>query len=149
MAASSTPFSPLYEPGAPPPPLPLLTAQTDLKNPLRSSTLTNAEILPKRAVESQTTRRHTKVMLSHPSPSPGSDSPPGSDTSGSDLSEISESDSADLDDAKIPKPAGEAGRPGRGGYNLEVTLDWNPKAFKKLKVRSLIVSNLISDEMIH
>jgi len=35
---------------------------------------------------------------------------------------------------QIPKPVGEAGRPGRGGYNLEKTLRWSPKSFKKVKV---------------
>ena len=129
MTASSTPFSPLYEPGAPPPPLPLLTAQTDLNNPLRSSTLTNAEVLPKGAA-SQTNRRHMPV-LSQPSPTP----PCGGSPSGSDASDMDSDSSTDSDDSTIPKPAGEAGWPGRGGYNLEVALDWDPKAFKKLKVR--------------
>ncbi|KIM63405.1 hypothetical protein SCLCIDRAFT_24297 [Scleroderma citrinum Foug A] len=34
---------------------------------------------------------------------------------------------------KIPKPEGEAGRPGRGGYNLKAQLAWNPATFSKLK----------------
>ncbi|KAI6030170.1 hypothetical protein EDC04DRAFT_101086 [Pisolithus marmoratus] len=34
---------------------------------------------------------------------------------------------------KIPKPNGEAGRPGRGGYNLEEQLGWSADDFKKLK----------------
>jgi hypothetical protein len=56
---------------------------------------------------------------------------------GSEESEGSvESDSDRTDDSgdKIPKPDGEAGRPGRGGYNLEVALGWSPKLYKKLKV---------------
>lgn len=36
---------------------------------------------------------------------------------------------------KIPKPEGEAGRPGRGGYNLASQLAWDSAVFTKLKVR--------------
>ena len=35
---------------------------------------------------------------------------------------------------KIPKLIGEAGRPGRGGYNLEEQLGWGEEGFKALKV---------------
>ncbi|KAG1856271.1 hypothetical protein C8R48DRAFT_546714, partial [Suillus tomentosus] len=34
---------------------------------------------------------------------------------------------------KIPKPDGEAGRPGRGGYNLENALKWDAGRFKAFK----------------
>ncbi|KAI6111069.1 hypothetical protein F5141DRAFT_1063452 [Pisolithus sp. B1] len=34
---------------------------------------------------------------------------------------------------KIPKPSGEVGRPGRGGYNLEDQLGWGEDGFKNLK----------------
>ncbi|KAF9233653.1 hypothetical protein BU15DRAFT_66407 [Melanogaster broomeanus] len=37
------------------------------------------------------------------------------------------------DSGKIPKPNGEAGRPGRGGYNLEEQLGWGEAGFKELK----------------
>ncbi|KAG1871688.1 hypothetical protein F4604DRAFT_1926080 [Suillus subluteus] len=37
------------------------------------------------------------------------------------------------EDSKIPKPASEPGRPGRGGYTLREALDWNPKAYMKFK----------------
>ncbi|KAF8882343.1 hypothetical protein CPB84DRAFT_1770996 [Gymnopilus junonius] len=33
----------------------------------------------------------------------------------------------------IPKPEGEAGRPGRGGYNLEQTLGWPKKEYEHIK----------------
>jgi hypothetical protein len=39
-------------------------------------------------------------------------------------------------DALIQKPEGEAGRPGRGGYNLEIAVGWNTKEYNQLKVRS-------------
>jgi hypothetical protein len=44
---------------------------------------------------------------------------------------------ADIDadvDALIQKPEGEAGRPGRGGYNLEVAVGWSAKEYNELKV---------------
>ena len=140
MVASSMPVHPFYEPGAPPLPFPLLTAQTDLhNNPLRPQTLTNAEILPKRAPRRQSevtsNRRHDPSPRSDLAPSDSSSGSSHSD-SGSDGSELTESGlCTDPDDATIPKPPGEAGRPGHGGYTLDVALDWNPKVFKKLKVR--------------
>ncbi|KAI5980486.1 hypothetical protein EDC04DRAFT_3035238 [Pisolithus marmoratus] len=36
-------------------------------------------------------------------------------------------------DDKIPKPSGEVGRPGCGGYNLEEQLGWGEDSFKRLK----------------
>jgi hypothetical protein len=60
------------------------------------------------------------------------------------------SDSDSIDDFflefssnKIPKPQGEAGRPGRGGYNLERMLNWEPKSFKLLKVRNSLFSLVV------
>ncbi|KAG1728746.1 uncharacterized protein EDB91DRAFT_1253344 [Suillus paluster] len=41
--------------------------------------------------------------------------------------------STESNDSKIPKPEGEAGRPGRGGYNLEKALNWDADQFKKLR----------------
>ena len=37
--------------------------------------------------------------------------------------------------SKIPKPPGEAGRPGSGGFNLEETLGWPKEYFNKIQVR--------------
>ena len=83
--------------------------------------------------------RQRKVQVaphthSAPTPESSSDSP-ASDSSESESSGSSESESSDSTDGTIPKPPGEVGRPGRGGYTLDDALDWNPKAFKKLKVR--------------
>ncbi|KAE9382796.1 hypothetical protein BT96DRAFT_1010027 [Gymnopus androsaceus JB14] len=45
---------------------------------------------------------------------------------------------------KIPKPVGEVGRPGRGGYNLEVALGWQKEKFTRVKVgRASSVKSLI------
>ncbi|KAI6126694.1 hypothetical protein F5141DRAFT_1060410 [Pisolithus sp. B1] len=62
------------------------------------------------------------------------------ESSGSPLSSESSLSSWDEDDSngnrngkKIPKPNGEVGRPGRGGYNLEDQLGWGKDGFKKLQ----------------
>lgn len=47
----------------------------------------------------------------------------------------------DTEEGLIPQPIGEAGRPGRGGYNFETQLAWNTKAFKKLKVSFCVRSS--------
>jgi hypothetical protein len=43
------------------------------------------------------------------------------------------------DTFKIPKPGGEVGRPGRGGYNLEAELGLHPQNFQDLKVMMFFV----------
>ena len=54
----------------------------------------------------------------------------------SSLSSLESED--DIQIGKIPKPNGEAGRPGRGGYNLEEKLGWGENGFKELKVGTYI-----------
>lgn len=36
----------------------------------------------------------------------------------------------------VKKPVGEPGRPGTGGFNIELSLKWHPTAFNKLKVNA-------------
>ena len=60
-----------------------------------------------------------------------------SNCSSESLSDSDEASSTLSEDSKIPKPAGEPGRPGRGGYNLETALNWNHRAFAKFKVSSV------------
>ncbi|KAI6159408.1 hypothetical protein EDD17DRAFT_1762461 [Pisolithus thermaeus] len=62
------------------------------------------------------------------------------ESSSSPLSSESSLSSWDEDDSngnrnrkKIPKPNGEVGRPGWGGYNLEDQLGWGKDSFKKLQ----------------
>ncbi|KAJ8073085.1 hypothetical protein PM082_019953 [Marasmius tenuissimus] len=43
----------------------------------------------------------------------------------------SESEGMDSDADKIPKPAGEVGRPRSGGYNLEKALNWRPERYSE------------------
>ncbi len=52
----------------------------------------------------------------------------------SEASSFGEDTENDSEEAKIPKPEGEAGRPGRGGYNLENVVQWNSTEFRRLKV---------------
>ena len=42
----------------------------------------------------------------------------------------------------IPKPPGEVGRPGRGGYNLDDALKWDSESLRKLKITFCIVISL-------
>jgi hypothetical protein len=59
----------------------------------------------------------------------------GDSSSLSDISESSESKSTiSTEEQQIPKPPGEVGRPGRGGYNLDDTLNWDSESLRKLKV---------------
>jgi hypothetical protein len=78
------------------------------------------------------------VMRKPRSPTPEEDFVP-SDCSQSP--DDGESSRLSVNDFRIPKPVGEAGRPGSGGYNLGVELAWLPKSLKELKV--LYLSSLM------
>lgn len=143
--AVSTPVSPLYKPGAPPPPLFLLTSQMDVSyNPFHSGTLTAHEELPtnspKRHNSVPAIPRSSSAVRFHSLPPRQTDSIP--EDLESALTELtsdsgSDSDSDELEGIrKISKPQGEAGRPGRGGYTLQVALGWDAKNHKKLSVRT-------------
>lgn len=56
---------------------------------------------------------------------------------GSPLTSLSDEDAdedGEVNNTKIPKPAGEAGRPQSGGYNLQEKLDWNDKTYESVVV---------------
>src|SRR5271168_677700 len=76
-------------------------------------------------------RERSKVRFS-PYPSRNTQQSAESD---SELSALTDSDSEDDEDELISKPEGEAGRPGRGGYNVEEALGWPGKEYRQLKVR--------------
>ncbi|KAG1812802.1 uncharacterized protein BJ212DRAFT_1482872 [Suillus subaureus] len=171
---STTIVSPFYdsEPGAPPPLPPMLTDQLELfgnANCRLTTLITNEILVPKASIIST-----ARASLSTPAPefklakqmrkhsdhstSPytkkatsthsHSQMPSPSDSSGA-LDSFSDSDSSTSsmslsEDSKIPKPAGEPGRPGHGGYTLHEALDWNPKAYTKFKrsMHSLIDNHL-------
>lgn len=75
-----------------------------------------------------------KSATPQPSESDLSEVPSELDVAGDDP--LSSDDDPSDNDGRIPKPAGEPGRPGRGGYNLQDALDWNVKTFNSLKVCS-------------
>ena len=52
----------------------------------------------------------------------------------SESDDQSSSDGSEASDTLIPKPQGQAGRPNRGGYNLEAALGWPAPAYAKLQV---------------
>jgi hypothetical protein len=159
MAGSSTPVTPFYEPGAPPLPIPVLLAHTELADPLAPSLIDNEPLFrsatrfDKTASKSQTQRARTPTSRYpitfrrngwSPTPKISTTANCSPDSAGSGSDDLSDSDAAsdssmDLDDAKIQKPPGESGRPGRGGYNLEAALGWNPKQYNKLKVNTFSV----------
>jgi hypothetical protein len=53
---------------------------------------------------------------------------------GSDLTDISEHSEVSSIQETIPKPAGAAGRPESGGYNLAAAMHWSGDTFKRLQV---------------
>ncbi|KAF8451042.1 hypothetical protein L210DRAFT_868071 [Boletus edulis BED1] len=65
--------------------------------------------------------------------SPTCEFTPSTDSSSEDGSVDGSTLSTLSDDSKIPKPVGEPGCPGCGGYNLETALDWSTKAYSKFK----------------
>ena len=95
----------------------------------------------------QPPKKRRRVQILTPSLSPESlDSSASDPSSGTEIEidqEFDESDDADAEDegivGLIVKPAGEAGRPGRGGYNLKEALGWSLTDFNQLKVTSVIV----------
>ena len=145
-SAAMIEISPYFEPGAPPPTLPILVAQTEIGNaPTPGKLVAQEEIgsgptvgrlpYPKR----HTTPSHFPLRSSTPklkitSKSVSLDVESKNSDSDSSLSSLSDSESDD--DRLIPKPEGEAGRPGRGGYNLENTLAWEGKDYRKMKAIS-------------
>jgi hypothetical protein len=136
---------PFYEPGAPPPTLPILIAQTDVGNIERPGKLLAQEDLgtgPARKYPSSSSHRFSPYPKAtsrrqHPKHSRSSTPRHRDLTPLTELDEDSESESSDSatsEDHLIPKPDGEAGRPGRGGYNLEEALGWEHKKYCRIKV---------------
>jgi hypothetical protein len=129
---------PFFEPGAHPFALTIPLAQTEIGQMQASDKLLAQEELP-----SSVRHDRSKVRFNpYPSQSIKQSKKPVSAESDSesfsDLSSLTDSDSEDKEDEDlIPKPEGEAGRPGRGGYNLENALGWPGKEYRLLKVRLL------------
>ena len=135
MTTSITPF---FEPGAPAHTMHLLTSKTKFL-PAQSTTILTQELprAPTRPKVESSKGPHKLIpprCLSAPFSEDDSCSSPSDPDNSDELSHSITSDS-DSDDGLIPKPPGEAGRPQRGGYNLELELSWDPRQI--LKVCSL------------
>ncbi|KAF9470789.1 hypothetical protein BDN70DRAFT_939425 [Pholiota conissans] len=148
-------LNPFYEPGAPPPTQPILLAQTEVGNVgSPAKLLAQEEVGPQATTPPTLTPRSskrpkTRVVSPPPTSSSPSSSTPASGSLKRNVLGSEDSDSADDaelasllslsdfdesdDEGLIPKPLGEAGRPGRGGYNLEEALGWESKDFKRIK----------------
>ncbi|KAJ3780262.1 hypothetical protein GGU10DRAFT_380918 [Lentinula aff. detonsa] len=114
----------------------LASDSTRERAPTTASTLSSS---PSRSLQKRTVRF---------SPAPASPRTPSASTSRAPTSVVRNSDSdsdtgasdpaamdmeLEEDPAGIPKPDGEAGRPGRGGYNLQTTLAWSAKRWRDVK----------------
>jgi len=142
---------PFFEPGAPPLILSIPLAQTEIGKMQASDKLLAQEELPS---SSCSTRERSKVRF-NPFPSQSIKrtkkhvSAESDSDSLSDLSSLTESDSEDEEDEElISKPEGEAGRPGRGGYNLENALGWPGKEYRQLKryIKKLVNDHLVIEK---
>lgn len=178
--------SALFEPGAPPPPLPLLAAHTSIGSfSCAPHKLAAHETLPlimpvpvlshhpqptpihQRLTSPVRRRSATPIASSAPAieitrlGTPKPLTPPAvwfsmpvaddedSASKASDTLQLtslpsgagSEADSdmyTNTNGGKIPKPTGEAGRPKRGGYNLQTILKWTIKDYKDFKVHIVL-----------
>ncbi|KAF9233013.1 hypothetical protein BU15DRAFT_80559 [Melanogaster broomeanus] len=168
MPTTITPIPPFYDErsNAPPPCTPILTDQQELWGKVtRSSGLLADEMLTPSHLETLrpspgfklSPAKLPKTTVRVLSPAPYTKKPLKRDcasskainSSSDDEGSIESSDdestlSTSSEDSKIPKPSGEPGRPGRGGYNLEIALGWNQKLFVKFKkyIHALIDEHL-------
>ncbi|KAG1854337.1 hypothetical protein C8R48DRAFT_776726 [Suillus tomentosus] len=148
MPHTCVPVPPFYQADGPPQQLPLLTYHTEMLYPTASFVL----ISPQEEIVFSTntlrgrTRTPSQVFTTStplvPSRSPTLKFTKSVSFSADQITGNGESEkmsmyssilSTDSDDSRIPKPEGEAGRPGRGGYNLERALNWDANRFKKLR----------------
>ncbi|KAJ3507462.1 hypothetical protein NLJ89_g6293 [Agrocybe chaxingu] len=105
---SFTDAPPFYEPGAPRPTVPILLAQTEL----------------------HAARAHVKLFAQEElGPIPRVQYPHDEDDLELDP-DLTEEDDGTEDSDLIPKPPGEAGRPGRGGYALKEVLGWDERQYQ-------------------
>ncbi|KAG2106842.1 hypothetical protein BD769DRAFT_1393097 [Suillus cothurnatus] len=148
MCNTMKPVSSFYnqEPGAPPPFPPMLTDQLELfeNSPSQASTIVPPIPAPKGMPETTLAAPSSKTNCcflpyqKRVSPEQFFPwSPIYSDSSNSiDLvldSGLSTSAMSQSEDSKIPKPPGKPSHPGQGGYTLQESLNWSPKAYTKSK----------------
>ena len=131
---------PFYDPGAPPPTLPILIAQTEVGNiewPVKLLVQEELGTGPASKSTSKSTHRFTPYPKKHSRSLTLKHRDDVTSGTESDRASESDLDSATSEDNLIPKPDGEAGRPGWGGYNLEKTLRREHKKYCHIKVWDL------------
>lgn len=119
-------------------PLPLITSRISFSTKTLSI---NPTITPRIKFPAEITVKPSQPERGLTPSSAGSDNdePLANSDGESELSELSELSESDVDtptSRKIPKPAGEPGRPGSGGYSIEVVLaPWGKEEFAKVNVK--------------
>ena len=156
MSPTSVTSVPAFaDPSLPPPAIPVLSSHINLVStphimlssreelvfiPAALPTTTKSIPQPAHSPAVCRTANVHRVTATTPQPVPECSSTVADGDDGGDMSDGSSTESSlssiESDAIKIPKPEGEAGRPGRGGYNLKVQLAWNAVMFSKLKVWS-------------
>ena len=153
---ASRPVPAFFEPGAPPPALPLPTCQTNLAyfHLPQATSIWRQELQPRtlRTGPVNRNRALNRARSSSPytKPTSGVNQPQAKVTfaeetrfqsPASELTELSDASTrssseapSDVNDGMIPKPPGEVSRPKRGGYNLQKALGWPDPKFGKLQV---------------
>ncbi|KAG0698979.1 hypothetical protein DFH29DRAFT_1002366 [Suillus ampliporus] len=152
MPHTSAPVNAFYRADGPPQQLPSLTYHTEMLYPTALFILISPQ--EEMAFSTHTLRGHihtpsrvfTTTLFHATTPIPVRGSTPKVTKSVSFLAdEVSQNGepeqmsmcssifSMESNDSKIPKPEGEAGRLGCGGYNLEKALNWDADRFKKLR----------------
>ncbi|KIK50717.1 hypothetical protein GYMLUDRAFT_252708 [Collybiopsis luxurians FD-317 M1] len=58
---------------------------------------------------------------------------------------VTESTDSTEESDSIPKPNGEAGRPGQGGYNLQTALKWTSKRWKAVQEQAVTKYSFLND----
>lgn len=150
MVHKSTPVPAFYQADGPPQPIPSLTYHTEILYPTPSFVLISPQEeisfsthtlrgrfpTPSRVFSTTSFRVTSPIPSRAPTPKVTKSVSFLADQNGEleKMSMYSSILSTDSNGSKIPKPEGEAGRPGRGGYNLEKSLNWDADRFKKLKV---------------
>ncbi|KAG1846394.1 hypothetical protein DFJ58DRAFT_843473 [Suillus subalutaceus] len=146
MPHTSVPVPAFYQEDGPPQPLLLLTYHTEMLYPRASFVLISSQ--EEMAFSTHKPHRHIHTPLRNfTTPLTSSHAPTPKVTKSvsfltdqipqkgepEQISMYSSILSTDSNESKIPKPEGEMGRPGRGGYNLERALNWDTNHFKKLR----------------
>jgi hypothetical protein len=142
-------ISPFFTPGVPSSTLPITIAQSEIGGTLLpDKLLAEEQIGPKSKAHRDIGVRFSPYQKINPFERHRSQTPTATSSRSANTSDMglkgSSSDSPsddehDDDNGLIPKPEGEAGRPGRGGYNLEDKLGWERKRFLRVKARCRFV----------